>query len=181
MNRTVLTFTLFSFGPNFRDYYQLESCGRIRLHVYVRPKSVRNHLKTSPLYECQECRYCCFPGIGSGFPSGLPPKACCHARHRELEKKPSRDGGPSNDHADSAQSNHEGRFDHSDLSQGKQVAGTRYRSDYFNFTHSLPSGFVQGTEILRVLSEHFRAVIFDTVRDPKQSASADRFCRPRQE
>ena len=59
------------------------------------------------------------------------------------------------DHAVSAQSNQQEKLDHSDASQGKQVAagsttdGNRYQSDYFDFTYSLPDGLVEGTEQYR--------------------------------
>jgi hypothetical protein len=55
-------------------------------------------------------------------------------------------------HASSAQSNQDGRFDHVDDGQGNQVTagsvadGNRYHSDYFDFTYSLPDGFVDETE-----------------------------------
>jgi len=56
------------------------------------------------------------------------------------------------DGAVSAQSNQQEKLDHSDGSQGIQVGagcmtdGNRYHSDYFDFTYSLPDGFVEGTE-----------------------------------
>jgi len=56
------------------------------------------------------------------------------------------------DHTNSAQSNQDRRFDHADDIQGNQVTagfvadGSRYHSDYFDFTYSLPDGFVDKTE-----------------------------------
>ena len=56
------------------------------------------------------------------------------------------------DHTSSAQSDQEGRFEHLYDSQWKQVTagfithGNRYHSDYFDFTYSLPGGFVDETE-----------------------------------
>jgi hypothetical protein len=55
-------------------------------------------------------------------------------------------------HTSSAQRNQDGRFDHVDDSQGKQVTAcfmtdrNRYHSDYFDFSYSLPDGFVDETE-----------------------------------
>ena len=54
-----------------------------------------------------------------------------------------------------AQSNQQKQPDHSDPSRGKQVdagfttGGKSYHSDYFEFTYSLPDGFVEGTEEYR--------------------------------
>jgi hypothetical protein len=59
------------------------------------------------------------------------------------------------DGAISAQSNQQEKLDHSDGSQGIEVGagsttdGRRYHSDYFDFTYSLPDGFVEGTEWAR--------------------------------
>ena len=55
-------------------------------------------------------------------------------------------------HTSSAQKKQDGRFDQLDDSQGKQVTagfmtdGNRYHSDYFDFSYSLPDGFVDETE-----------------------------------
>jgi hypothetical protein len=59
------------------------------------------------------------------------------------------------DVAVSAQTNQQEKLDPSDGSQGIQVAagsttdGRKYHSDYFEFTYSLPDGFVEGTEQYR--------------------------------
>jgi len=56
------------------------------------------------------------------------------------------------DHTSSEQSNQDGRFDHVDGTQWKQITagfmtdGNRYHSEYFDFTYSLPDGFVDDTE-----------------------------------
>lgn len=59
------------------------------------------------------------------------------------------------DHANPAQNNQDRRFDHVDDIQGNQVTagsvadGNRYHSDYFDFTYSLPDGFVDKTEAFK--------------------------------
>lgn len=55
------------------------------------------------------------------------------------------------DGAISAQSNEQEKLDHSDGGQEIQVGagrtdGSRYHSDYFDFTYHLPDGFFEGTE-----------------------------------
>jgi hypothetical protein len=89
------------------------------------------------------------------------------------------------DHANSAQSNQDGRLDHVDDSQGNKVTaglvvdGNRYHSDYFDFTYSLPDGFVDETEAFKnriqalpgVHPDPSSFVLFHAEKRPNESAA----------
>ena|GEM_PF-4474934 len=89
------------------------------------------------------------------------------------------------DHANSAQSNQGRGLDHVEGVQGNQVTagfvadGNRYHSDYFDFTYSLPNGFVDKTEgfksriqaLPRLHPDPSSFVLFHAERRPNESAA----------